>query len=110
ALVPVETEPAQRVLDADDPLLAGAGDVGVLDAEHERRLTPGPGVVTRVEPVEERGARPADVERARRRGREPDLHHLVRDQGASDCCRSARKSATSAGTFGGRRTTASGTA
>ena len=36
AFVPVEPEPAQRVLDPDHPLLAGASDVGVLDAQHER--------------------------------------------------------------------------
>ena len=34
-LVPVEAQPAQRVLDPDDPLLTRAGDVGVLDAQHE---------------------------------------------------------------------------
>ena len=63
--VPVELEPAQAVEDGVDRRLGRALAVGVLDAEAEQ-----PAVVAREQPVEQRGARPADVQEAGRRGRE----------------------------------------
>src|ERR1700683_2958692 len=59
--VPVEAQPAQRVLDADDPLVAGPGPVRVLDAQDEL-----PAVVPGEEPVEQRGTGRADVEKTGR--------------------------------------------
>ena len=56
-LVPVEAEPVQAVEDRLGGLVAGAGLVGVLDAEKE--LAAG---AAGEEPVEERRARAADVE------------------------------------------------
>src|SRR5262249_46503867 len=102
AFVPVETEPPERVLDADDPLRARPRHVGVFDAEHEHAV-----VTTGIEPVEQRCASAADVERARRRGREPDLHHY--DGGERPRRSSDRSSASAAGAFGGWRRGASGT-
>ena len=69
ALVAVELEPAQRVEDLLDVLGGRALAVGVLDAQDER-----PAGVPREEPVVERGARAADVQRAGRRGSEADPH------------------------------------
>ena len=46
--------------------------VGVLDAQHEHAAMP-----PRVEPVEERRARAADVKVSGRRRREADANHLV---------------------------------
>src|SRR5262249_1602438 len=66
-LVPLEAEPAQRVLDADHPLLTRAGAVGVLDAEGERAA-----VVTGEQPVEERGADRSHVQGSGRGRREAD--------------------------------------
>src|SRR5262249_60483983 len=65
AFVPVRLEPAQRVDDVLDVLVGGPRAVGVLDAQDER-----PAVMPRVEPVEERRARAADVEVTRGAGRE----------------------------------------
>ena len=50
-----QSRPSQRsvVLDADDPLVARPGEVGVLDAQDERAA-----VVAGEEPVEQRGAAP----------------------------------------------------
>ena len=59
--VPVEPEPAQRVLDLLDRLRDLAARVGVLDAEPELAA-----VVAREEPVEEERAHAADVEEAGR--------------------------------------------
>src|SRR4030095_278591 len=61
SLVPVETEPPERVDDGHDVLLGRARAVRVLDAEDE-----GAAVVAREEPVEERGAGASDVEMPRR--------------------------------------------
>ena len=65
--VPVEAEPAQRLLD----LLGGLGDlaarVGVLDPQPELAA-----LVARVEPVEERGVDAPDVEEAGRARSEAD--------------------------------------
>ena len=60
--VPVELEPAQGVEDLLDVLLGGALPVGILDPQYE--LAP---LLAGEEPVEERRARAADVERARGR-------------------------------------------
>src|SRR5919106_935738 len=65
--VPVEPEPTERPLDLIDRLLDLPARVGVLDAEEEL-----PSLVTREEPVEERGADAADVEEPGRAGREAD--------------------------------------
>ena len=73
ALVAVELEPAQRVEDLLDVLGRRALAVGVLDAQDER-----PAGVPREEPVVERGARAADVQRAGRRGSEADPHAATR--------------------------------
>ncbi len=67
AFVPVETEPFQAVIDDLHGLDGVARLVGVLDAQDER-ATGVPGV----EPVEQRGARPADVQEAGGRGGETD--------------------------------------
>ena len=61
ALVPVEPEPPQAREDARHHVGRGTLRVGVLDAEDERSA-----VTSSVEPVEERGARAADVEIAGR--------------------------------------------
>src|SRR5438093_2619014 len=64
--VPVEPEPPEGVDDGDDVLVGRPRAVRVLDAQDEGAV-----VVAREEPVEERGARAADVEMARRARREP---------------------------------------
>src|SRR3546814_1152250 len=63
--IPVEPEPAQPVEDRVDRGLGGAGAVGILDAQQELAA-----VVAREQPVEQRGARAADMEETRRRRRE----------------------------------------
>src|SRR5438309_571686 len=68
SLVPVESQPAQRRLDALGPLGAGALEVGVLDPEDERSVL----VMAGVEPIEQGGAGAADVEEPGRGRREPD--------------------------------------
>jgi hypothetical protein len=65
--VPVQPEPTERPLDLLDRLLHLSARVGVLDAEEEL-----PSLVTREEPVEERGADAADVQEPRRAGRKAD--------------------------------------
>ena len=59
ALVPVETEPAESVIDGPHGLFVVALAVGILDAQDE-----GATGVAGVEPVEEGGAGAADVEEA----------------------------------------------
>ena len=78
ALVPVEAEPLQHLLDLVDRLLRRPGHVGVLDAQDERA-----GGVARVQPVEERRPRVPDVQEAGGRGREPhaNLGHRSRFYG-----------------------------
>jgi hypothetical protein len=73
--VPVETEPFEAVEDGVDGFRGGAFAVGVLDAEQE--LAAG---LAGVEPVEQRGARPADMQEAGGRGGEAgdDLGHGAR--------------------------------
>ena len=68
-LVPVEAEPAQVLEDALLGLLGRSLGVGVLDAEDEGAV-----VAAREQPVEERGARVADVQLAGGAGRESDSH------------------------------------
>ena len=63
--VPIEAEPAHAVEDRLDRRLGGAGAVGVLDAEQELAT-----VMAGEEPVEQGGARAADMEEAGRRRRE----------------------------------------
>src|SRR5439155_7275839 len=63
--VPVQPEPPQAVENAFDHLGRRAFDVGVFDTEDERAAMP-----AREEPVEERGARAADVQIAGWRGGE----------------------------------------
>ena len=60
ALVVVEPQPAQRVEDLLDVLGGRALAVGIFDAQDER-----PAVVSREQPVVQRRARAADVQRAR---------------------------------------------
>ena len=67
SLVPVEPEPAKAVEDPFDHVLRRSLDVGVFDAQHEDAAEP-----AREEPVEERGARAADVEIPGRRWGEAD--------------------------------------
>ena len=65
ALVPIELEPPERVDDEADVLVGRARPVGVLDPEDEDAA-----VTARVEPVEQRRARAADVQVPGRAGRE----------------------------------------
>ena len=67
ALVPVEAEPFQAVVDDLHGVDGVAGLVGVLDAQDELAA-----VVPREEPVEQGGARPADVQKAGGRRGETD--------------------------------------
>src|SRR5690349_15364115 len=57
ALVPVQAEPAQIAQDRRVGVGRGALDVGILDAEDER-----PMMAAGEQPVEQRGARVADVQ------------------------------------------------
>ena len=81
AFVPIEAEPAQAVEDDVHGLLRIARGVGVLDAEDERAAG-----VAGVKPVEERGARAADVEVAGRRWGESDawFHRSILPQMNTD--------------------------
>ena len=75
--VPLEAEPRQPVEDRCDRGLGGAGAVGVLDAQQERAA-----VMAREQPVEEGGARPADMQEAgRRRGEAGDYGHFIQSGG-----------------------------
>ncbi len=65
--VPAEAKPPDVIEDGVLRRAGGTLRVGVLDAEHERATVP-----TREQPVEQRRARVADVQLARRTGREPD--------------------------------------
>src|SRR5581483_7651380 len=55
--VPIKTEPAQAVENSVDHIRRGSFDVGVFDAEDEHAA-----MAPREQPVEQRGARAADVE------------------------------------------------
>ncbi len=69
ALVVVELQPAQRVEDLLDVLRGRALAVGIFDAQDER-----PAVVSREQPVVQRRARTADVQRPGRGWSEADPH------------------------------------
>ena len=62
--VPFEAEPLQPVEDRRDRLFGRARAVGVLDAQQEFAAA-----AARIEPVEQRGARSADMQEAGRGGR-----------------------------------------
>ena len=62
--VPIEAEPGQAVEDRGNRRLGGALAVGVLDPQQHLAA-----VAAGVEPVEQRGAAPADVQEAGGRGR-----------------------------------------
>src|ERR1019366_2324955 len=64
ALIPIDAQPAQPDEDAFHHLRRRALEVSVLDAEDERAS-----VMSREQPVEQRGARPADMQVAGRRRR-----------------------------------------
>ena len=68
--IPVEAKPSQPVEDAVDHVGRRSLGVRVFDPEHERAAVP-----AREQPVEERGARAADVQVSRRRRREADANH-----------------------------------
>ena len=73
AFVPVEAEPAQAVEDDVHGFLRIARGVGVLDAQDERAAG-----VAGVKPVEQRGARAADVQVAGgRRGKSDARFHVI---------------------------------
>ena len=64
AFVPIQSQPAQPAEDDFRGLLRIAGGVGVLDAQDKHAAG-----VAGIEPVKQGGARPADVQKARRTGR-----------------------------------------
>jgi hypothetical protein len=68
--IPVEPQPTKSVEDAVHHLSRRSLEVRVLDAKHERAA-----VTAGEQPVEERGARAADVQIARRRRREADARY-----------------------------------
>src|SRR5690606_11819191 len=70
--VPVETEVAKAIEDGAHGLGRRALAIGVLDAQDEDTA-----LLPRVEPVEKRGSRPADVEVTGRRRGETDTNGLV---------------------------------
>ena len=59
--LPIELQPFQSIDDGVDGRLRGPRAVGILDAQQE--LAAG---VVRIKPVEQRGARSADMQKARR--------------------------------------------
>src|SRR5262249_25935031 len=72
-LIPVEAEPAKVLENRLLRFARGALGVGVLDAQDE-----GSALAARQQPVEERRARVADVEPARRAGCKSDSHDRMR--------------------------------
>jgi hypothetical protein len=82
ALIPVEPQPAQPVLDVVLVDLLGTLDVGVVDAEDERST-----VMACEQPVEQRRTGVADVDVTRGRGSDsnPDSHDLVLSDDADRC-------------------------
>ena len=76
-LVVIETQPIEPVEDGIDRFRRGPGLVGILDPQ--QRLA---AVMAREQPVEQRGARAADMKETRGRGRE------TRDDGpfGGRCC------------------------
>ena len=69
-LVPVELQPAQRAEDLLDVLRRGALSIGVLDPEDQLAT-----LVAGKQPVEQSGARTADVQHACGRRREANPHN-----------------------------------
>ncbi len=69
--VPFKAEPGEAVDDRFHGLVRRALAVGVFDAQQKRSA-----VTTRIEPVEQGGSRPADMQKARWRGRET-RHYLI---------------------------------
>ena len=69
-LVPAEVEPAQAFEDRSHRGFGVALDVGIVEAQDHR-----PALVAGVEPVENEGARAADVQKAGRRRRKTDSQH-----------------------------------
>ena len=65
--VPIDAEPSQPVEDGVDGSLRRAFAVGVLDPQQHF-----PAAAAGVKPVEQRGARPADMQESGRRGGETD--------------------------------------
>src|SRR5262245_24574707 len=68
-LVVIEAEPLHTFQDSPDHLFAGSLDVGVFDAEDEFAAG-----LAGEQPVEQCGARPADVQISRRRRRETNTN------------------------------------
>jgi hypothetical protein len=73
-LVPVEPQPAQPVEDAVEPDVGAADRIGVLVAQQE-----GAALAAGEHPVEQRGARASDVERAGRRRAEANARRHADD-------------------------------
>jgi len=72
--VPIQAEPGEPIEDRLDGGLRGALAVGVLDPQQHF-----PAASAGIEPVEQRGARPADMQEARGRGgkaRDDGLGHV----------------------------------
>ena len=69
--VPVETQPAQALEDGLDAGLGVALDVGVVQAQDHGAV-----IVAGKEPIEDKGARAADVQEAGGRGGETDAGSL----------------------------------
>ena len=71
--VPMETEPSEPIENGVDRGLSGAFAVGILDPQQHFSAAP-----AGIEPVEQRGPRPPDVQKARGRGskaRDDDFAH-----------------------------------
>src|SRR5262249_28265497 len=68
--VPLESEPPHAVEDPFHHFVRRSLDVGVCEAQHEHAA-----VAAGEEPVEERGARTADMQVTGRRGSEADAEH-----------------------------------
>ena len=65
AFIPIQAEPLQSFVNRCHRFLGVSFDVGVFDAQHEFTA-----VMPRKQPVEQRGARPSNVQVASRRGSE----------------------------------------
>ena len=73
AFIPIQAEPAQAIVDRGRGFLGVAGFVRVLDAQNKRAA-----VMAREKPVEERGARAADVQVTGRRRSKADANGVHR--------------------------------
>src|SRR3546814_9487436 len=72
-LVAAQAQPFQPVEYGGDRLFRGAGPVGILDPQQEPAA-----MMAREQPVEKRGARPADVKKTSGRRRKTGYYLLVR--------------------------------